>query len=160
MALMLLTSGMLLSSCTVPVDGLAGVTVDEKGNPIGVVRTCEHPLDGATLYWPDDPRGSDGQPAELGQWEFTGSTVTHSLAWPLGAASAADVKGKQTPQAMLPGRTFSLYGWTTDNSWSAANVDFTLTDLEGLPVGKILVLDSGTRLRVVSEPEFDALVCE
>jgi hypothetical protein len=61
---------------------------------------------------------------------------------------------------MPPERTFTLRGWTTDSSWSVVYVRFTLSDLEQLSVGKILVREPGAEPRVVSEPEFDALICD
>ncbi len=65
----LATLAMLLSSCTVPRDGFAGVTLDENGNALGVLRTCKHPLDGATL-WSDESGGSDNpHAAVVGRWE-------------------------------------------------------------------------------------------
>ncbi|MBM0229947.1 hypothetical protein [Micromonospora sp. ATA51] len=159
-AMALVTLAMLLSSCTVPTDGFAGVKLDEHGNALGVLRTCKHPLDGATL-WSDESRGSDNPHAVVvGRWEFSDSTVTQALTWPLGATSAAGVTAERPPEAMPPERTFTLRGWTTDSSWSVVYVRFTLSDLEHLSVGKILVREPGTEPRVVSEPEFDALICD
>jgi hypothetical protein len=47
-----------------------------------------------------------------------------------------------------------------DGEWAASAVHFTVDDLEGIVVGKILVSWPHTEPRAVSQSEFAALACE
>jgi hypothetical protein len=130
-----------LSGCTVAVAGVTGITVTEDGAPLGVMLVCHDHIDGATLY--DSGADSDydpdedepSEPDDLGTWSrrkpATGFTV-----WSLrtgGRGWSAD-----TPVAALdPHRTYSLYGWTHDNSWSTIDVTFTAAQLARLEPGQV-----------------------
>ena len=149
----------LLSSCTVPADGYAGVTVDSNGVVRALVQTCKHSVDGAILYWVDDPEGSDSRDAEIGSWRFSRSTVARPLSWPVDADRSEDVQPTVGVKTMARGRTYSLYGWTNDNSWSTDSVDFTLDDLKALLPGRVLVLYPGAQPREVSVEQFSDLAC-
>lgn len=59
----------------------------------------------------------------------------------------------------MPGRIYSLYGWTHDNSWSTVNVDFTLDDVTALKPGRVLVLEQGGEHREVSLRQLSAMAC-
>jgi hypothetical protein len=150
----------LLTSCTVPVDGYAGITVDSNGAAQALIQTCKHPVDGATIYWGDDPKGSDSRDAEIGEWKFSRSTVGQPITWTVGADRAEDVQATVPIKGMVPRRVYSLYGWTKDNSWSTVSVDFTLTDLKALKPRRVLVLDSESNPREVSAQQFSDLACD
>lgn len=149
----------LLSSCTVPVDGSAGVTVDSGGVVRALVETCTHSVDGATLYWGDDPQGSDSRDARIGRWKFSRSTAGRSLSWPVDAEHSEDVQATVSIKTMAPGRTYSLYGWTNDDSWSTDSVDFTLNDVRALRPGRVLIGYAGAQPRDVSLKQFSVHVC-
>jgi hypothetical protein len=149
----------LLSACTVEADGFAGVTVDSHGVITAVVQTCRHSVDGATLYWSDGPEGPDGRDTVMGEWAFSRSTAGQYVSWPLDAPHAEGVRATAPLKPLAEGRTYSLYGWTHDNSWSTANVEFTLENLRSLPAGHVLVLDAGEQSRELSLQEFSDLPC-
>jgi hypothetical protein len=155
-----LVSVFLLSSCTVESDGYAGVTVDSNGHVQALIQTCKHSMDGATIYWGEDPKGGDSPDAQIGQWEFTRSTVGQPVTWPVDADRALDVRATGPIKAMAPGRTYALYGGTKDNSWSAAHVSFTLNDLKALKPGQVLILYTGAPTRVVSLQQFSDVQCD
>lgn len=150
----------LLSSCTVPVDGYAGITVDSNGAAQALIQTCKHSVDGATIYWGDDPKGSDSRDAEIGNWKFSRSTVGRPITWTVGADLAEDVQATVPIKALVPRRIYSLYGWTKDNSWSTVSVDFTLKELKALKPGRVLVFDSESQPREVSAQQFSNLACD
>ncbi|MGN6612704.1 MAG: hypothetical protein ACTHLJ_13105 [Angustibacter sp.] len=157
---LLLPGVALLASCTAPVDGYTGVTVDPDGALHAVVQTCRHPLDGATLYWGDDPKGSDSDHALMGRWEFSGSTVGRPVSWSVNDEEGSGVRATAPRRPLAPGRTYSLYGWTHDGSWSTLSVGFTLKDLASLQPGRVLGLDAGDDPREVSLQQFSQLACD
>jgi hypothetical protein len=80
----------LTASCGVPDDGRLGIGRASDGSLRVYLRTCTHRVDGATLYWPDDPAG-DSAAEVFVDWTIAaaadGPTV---IDWPLlGAGGAA-----------------------------------------------------------------------
>jgi hypothetical protein len=119
----------LLAGCTVPVVGLAGIGVDNKGAPVGYLQVCQDHLDGATVY-------TDGKDDDQGSWKAS-PAVTGFARW-----SLTDPGEGWMPETALgqlkPGVNYILYGWTKDNSSSAAGVMFTKEDLVDLKPGQVL----------------------
>jgi hypothetical protein len=150
----------LLSSCGPPLDGYAGVTVDSNGQAQALIQTCKHSMDGATIYWSEDPKGGDSDHALIGEWEFSRSAVGRPITWPVDADRAEGVRASVPIKTLVPGRTYSLYGWTKDNSWSSGSVDFTLIDLKTLKPGQVLILYTGVQPRVVSIQRFSDVTCD
>ncbi|MFJ3504421.1 MULTISPECIES: hypothetical protein [unclassified Streptomyces] len=122
----------LLSGCTVPIAGVAGVTVGRDGTPVGVIAMCEEHVDGATLYADaEDPEAQK----DLGVWRH-GAPLTGLITWSL--ASPGDGWTVEKPFGRLaPGQVYRLYGWTEDDSWSTSGVSFTTKDLELLTPGQV-----------------------
>jgi hypothetical protein len=74
-------------------------------------------------------------------------------------------EARGTFREVMPGKTYHLYAWTHDNSWSAAAVRFTAEDLGRLRPGEVLTneYDAETDSSVVavqSEAEFFAEQCD
>ena len=119
----------VMSGCTVPPVAVTGISIGPDGQPIGVLQGCSQHIDGATVYQTDtDHLGSWGiKPAATGftTWSLlrggTGWTVTEPLV------------------AIKPDQTFTLYGWTKDNSSAAIPVDFTAADLVALRPAQVRV---------------------
>ncbi|WP_306327030.1 hypothetical protein [Streptomyces venezuelae] len=144
-----------LSGCVVPPAGLAGVTVAADGSPVGVIMMCHDHIDGATLY--PDHDDATGSPETEWLWDHD-SPVTGFTSWSL--ASPADGWTTETPLGRLvPGQEYALYGWTEDNSWSAAHVYFTTADLKALVPGQVRY-NNGDEVRIVSTDEFREKACE
>jgi hypothetical protein len=121
-----------LTGCTVPVAGVTGIAVSEDGRPLGVMLVCHDRIDGATLYDADhEGAGSDA----LGTWSRR-KPVTGFTTWSLetgGRGWTADVPAA----AFAAHHTYVLYGWTRNNSWSTAHVDFTAAQFAGLEPGQV-----------------------
>jgi hypothetical protein len=127
-ALVVAGSAVLLTAgCTVPESAVAGIGVDTQGNPVGYLKVCHEHIDGATVYIDDAHT--------FGSWESAPSATgfaTWSLATPSGTWKV------DAPLAKLkPRTTYNLYGWTNDNSSSAAAVSFTLEDLAVMKPGQV-----------------------
>jgi hypothetical protein len=134
--LAVLASAFVLTACGPPSAGTMGVTVDASGRPVGVLEVCEGHVDGVRLY--ETPVGDADQstPAQVvGDWVVSPAVTSSSrldLGRPTGAWRA------ETPLAALEqGRSYTLYGWTNDSSWSAGGVEFSREDLELLRPGQV-----------------------
>ncbi|MGW3386917.1 hypothetical protein [Streptomyces cinereoruber] len=125
-------AALLLSGCTVPVAGVAGVTVGKDGTPVGVIAMCKEHVDGATLY--ADAEGPEAQ-KDMGSWS-RGTPLTGLTTWPLSSPGAGWTAEKPLGR-LAPGQVYVMYGWTEDNSWSTSSVSFTTKDLESLTVGQV-----------------------
>lgn len=147
------------SGCTVPIDAVAGVSVTGDGHLLGVMMICGHRIDGATLYV--DGADTD-KTVTAGSWTSDRPLKAGLVTWPLDSPAA----GWTTTRALTPlsaRTTYTLYGWTKDDSWSASEVSFTLTDRDRLAPGKVLydnVSDDGDESAViVPVAQFKARAC-
>ncbi|WP_327312819.1 hypothetical protein [Streptomyces sp. NBC_01235] len=149
-----------LTGCTAPGAGITGITVTATGRPVGVLMICHKHIDGATLYADDDPNGP-----EVGDWRRT-RPATGLVTWPLATGGPGWTVDKPMPTALDRGRTYILYGWTDDDSWSAADVSFTLTDLAALQPGQVRYFAGDVKgadddgYRTGSLAEFRAAACD
>jgi hypothetical protein len=155
----------LLSSCTVPAAALAGIGVDAAGHLVGFVRVCDERIDGATLYYDGSSRGATVPASvEVGRWEAQ-PPVSATAQWSLNAPDSGWTSSKPLA-ALEPGREYTLYGWTKDNTVSASGVTFTLADVAALKPGQVLHWSgrSGGKPErdlneVSSRTDFDAKAC-
>lgn len=137
--LLILCAIAALSGCTVPVVGLAGVSVDQEGRPVGYLAVCEDHIDGATLYYDEPAAASDEhRSVDVGSWvadpEVTGTSIW-SLAEPRSGWRPTLALGR-----LEPGRSYTLSGWTHDNSSSTGSVTFTEAQLRGMTPGQVRYL--------------------
>ncbi|WP_330455754.1 hypothetical protein OIB37_02050 [Streptomyces sp. NBC_00820] len=147
------------SGCTVPVDAVSGISVTEDGRLLGVIAVCGHRIDGATLYV--DGRDPDDTPT-VGDWVADRPVTSGVATWTLDAPSP----GWSTRKSLAPlasGTTYTLYGWTKDNSWSAADVTFKGADRKRLTPGTVRydeISDNGDAIPVtVPMARFKAKAC-
>jgi hypothetical protein len=122
-----------LCGCTVPINGMTGMTVDQDGNLTAVFAWCgDSSPDGATLY---DPRGFDGTTVAVYRApHLAGHTASLRLDAPANGWVA------QKPMPVLdPTVRYVIYGWTSDNSTSTADVEFAVTDRDRLTPGTVLI---------------------
>lgn len=146
-----------LGGCTVPTVGLAGIGVDVNGAPVGYLQSCRNHLDGATLYASEDD--------DQGSWKSS-SAVTGFARWSL--TDPGEGWTTKTPLEQLqPGVKYHLYGWTSDNTWSANATTFTTEDLAGLKPGQVLywsrktdTVGTGDLMTISSEGEFRFNACD
>jgi hypothetical protein len=126
-----------LTACTVPPDGRVGIAVSEAGQPEAVLVSCKHQMNGASLYWYDDPNPTS---PVLAKWTLP-SGYTSPLQWSLVSPKPDEVTVVSGPAALMPGTVYSIYGWTGDHSYSAPGVQFTLEDIADLRPGEVLTWD-------------------
>lgn len=152
-----------VAGCTVPVNALAGVGVDGKGNLVGYLHVCHDRIDGATLYY--EGGSSSGSTVDVGSWEVK-TPIAGTATWSL--AKPASGWGTVVPLAPVTSNPeYTLYGWTKDNSWSAGSVSFTLSEVAHLQPGQVLYFSgrSGGRPErdlneVGSLGDFETHACE
>ncbi|GAA1557495.1 hypothetical protein [Kribbella lupini] len=124
----------VLTACGPPSGGAMGVTVDSLGRPIGVLEVCEGHIDGATLY--ETPTSeSDSSDRYRGEWSVA-PAVSSSGRFDL-RRGGGDWRAKTPLAALRPGTSYTLYGWTNDNSWSLGGVEFSPEDLATLQPGQV-----------------------
>ncbi|WP_369034125.1 hypothetical protein [Streptomyces adonidis] len=141
------------SGCTVPIDAVAGISVNADGDLLGVMMVCGHQIDGATLYVAD----SDSE-ADVGSWTAARPLKAGLATWPLDAP-AAGWTATTSLKPLTARTTYTLYGWTEDNSWSSTSVSFTLTDLDRLTPGTVRYEGEESAV-TVPVAEFKARACE
>lgn len=128
----------LLAGCTVEPVGKAGIGVDADGRLIGYIAVCDRHIDGATLYY-DDGSATDSQEVTAGV-RTSDQPVTALAGWSLAGHTSGWTT--TTPlKALEADRTYSLYGWTHDNSGSAVDVTLTPAQLEDLKPGEVYFID-------------------
>ncbi|MET7689063.1 hypothetical protein ABZT06_13995 [Streptomyces sp. NPDC005483] len=147
------------SGCTVPVDAVAGISVTRDGRLVGVMMVCGHKIDGATLY----VDGADvDKEVTVGSWTADRSLTSGPATWNFDGPAV----GWKTTRSLAPltaKTTYTLYGWTKDDSWSSSSVSFTLADRDRLTPGKVRYdsfSDDGDESAItVSMPEFKDKAC-
>lgn len=146
----------LASGCTVGRGAVAGMGVDSDGNPVGYLQVCHDHIDGATIYI-DDAH-------EFGSWESSPAATgfaTWSMTDPSGTWTATDPLDRLRPRT-----TYVMYGWTSDNSSSAASVEFTIEELASMKPGQVRYWVGTTAdlksdvYTVTSEDEFRRNACK
>ena len=121
------------SGCTVPVDAVAGISVTADGDLLGVMMVCGHQIDGATLY----VAGADAdKDVTVGSWSAASPLKAGLATWTLDAP-AAGWTATTSLKPLTAKTTYTLYGWTKDNSSSSSSVSFTLTDRDRLTPGTV-----------------------
>ncbi len=145
-----------LSGCTVPATGLAGIGTGADGSPVGFLEVCGGHIDGATVYQTDNDH--------LGSWSVKPAASGYT-SWSL--RSGGDGWTATEPFVPLhPHQTYSLYGWTNDNSSSADAVEFTSADLASIPHGQVRywsgsLKDNGDGIYIVGTvDQFKKLACQ
>ena len=163
----LTAAALVLAGCGVPLDGAVGVGRDTEGNLRVNLRTCSHPMDGATLYWPDDPNGADSNNEVFAEWTIGPQPDPLRADWPL--LGASDVGGVEAERRLdelpRPPKNMGIYAGTNNNSFSASGPYlFTAADLKRLRPGQVLVdnntgKESDPPVKIVSIDAFNTLDC-
>lgn len=148
------------SGCTVPDDAVAGIAVTADGHLLGVMMVCGHQIDGATLYVDNDDINKQ---VTAGSW-----TADHPLSQGLATWTLdSPARGWTATKSVAPltaKTTYTLYGWTRDNTSSASSVSFTLADRDRLTPGRVRydsISDNGNESAItVSTADFKAKACQ
>lgn len=148
------------SGCTVPIDAVAGISVTDDGQLLGVMMVCGHQIDGASLYV--DSADVDDE-VTVGSWDADRPLKDGLATWNLDSPSAGWTATRSL-QPLTAKTTYAFYGWTKDNSSSSSSVSFTLTDRDRLTPGTVRYEDGsgdGDESAVtVPLAEFKAKACE
>lgn len=166
-ALLLVIAGVLLGGCGVPEDGWVGVGRMSDGSFRVYLRTCTQPLNGATLYWPDDPNGANSNEEVFAEWILESAQRGPVRAdWPLLGQGEGEIAATRTLEKVPgPPKNMAVDAWTRDASASAGGPYlFTARDLDSLKRGQILIAndtrnENGPPNKTVSRAAFDALDC-
>jgi len=142
------------TGCTVPMNGITGVSVDQDGNLVIVLAWCGRQPDGVTLYhntYAEDPTPATYDPDASGPANppiddasylaprVAGETTSFRLVAP---GNGWRAEQQQIP-SLDPAITYRAYGWTRDNTFSTAHVEFQSGDADKLrrTPGTVLVND-------------------
>lgn len=132
----------LTAGCGVPDDGWIAVGRANDGSFRVYLRTCTHPVDGATLYWPDDPNGDNSNEEVFADWTIAATADgPTAIDWPLLGAAGGTVTAQRALRAVpQPPKNLALYAWTRDNTTSADGpFQVGASDLDRLKPGQLLV---------------------
>ncbi|WP_232838519.1 hypothetical protein [Streptomyces geranii] len=143
------------SGCGVPVDAVAGISVDAEGRLLGVIMVCGHHIDGASLYIPRDEPDKN---VTVGHWTAEHPLKPGLTTWPLNTPAAGWTATKY-PNSLTARTTYTLYGWTKDNSWSASSISFTTADRDRLTPDMVRYQDYESTV-TVPVAEFKTKACE
>lgn len=152
-----------LTSCGVPGGGVFGMLADGTA----VVQMCEGHIDGATLYLSDPhvPEGEEPHDEIFGKWVVDPAAAGFSQFSLKDGGNGWQLNGRLKPRD--PKKRYTIYGWTYDNSWSAAHLEFSLDELAKLKPGELVSLptdlpeeDVEVPNRVWTLTEFKAKACE
>ncbi|NEA61082.1 hypothetical protein G3I56_00400 [Streptomyces sp. SID12488] len=127
----------------------------DGGQLVGVIMVCGHHIDGATLYV--DGGDADSE-VTVGSWTAARPLKSGLATWTLDAP-AADWTATTSLKPLTAKTSYTLYGWTKDNSSSASSVDFTLTDRDGLTSGMVRY-EGAESVVTVPVAEFKTSACE
>ncbi|MDX3453269.1 hypothetical protein PV396_15120 [Streptomyces sp. ME02-8801-2C] len=122
---------------------------------VGVMMVCGHHIDGATLYV---DREDPDKEVTVGSWTAASPLEPGLTTWPLDAPATGWTATK--PLNSLTGETtYTLYGWTKDDSWSSSSMSFTLADRDRLTPGTVRY-EGAEAAVTVPVAEFKARACE
>jgi hypothetical protein len=149
---------LLTTGCTAEVTGLAGVSVDKRGNPIAVVVACTGKFDGAIL---EDVSNLDAINTAK-KWSFS---AAGAMQWNIVQSPTATNPKPQGTLALNPKVRYNLIASSKDQQTRSRDVTFMVTDLARLRPGQVRYFkenqSEGTaEYVVVDATEFESLACQ
>lgn len=131
MALAVAASAMLLSGCSPVPQGVSGLTVDEQGRLVGLVKTCDTQVVAVRLAQHVEGTGQDEVLVRGETSVEPRSTARVVLDEAFGGTSARDLLEEE--------EWYKLAFRTDDGSEVIEAVSFAESDIEGLQPGEVLV---------------------
>jgi hypothetical protein len=138
-----------LTGCSVPSNGVTGISVDEAGRLTVVLAWCGRAPDVVIVYHdrargeaagrPDDPTVTD---ATYDAPALPGQRASFLIDAPSGGWTAAPAQLVPDPAI-----TYTVFGATRDNSYSTRSVSFQADDAAKLTPGSVLVQGYDERTR-------------
>ncbi len=127
-----------LTSCGVPGGGVFGML----GDGTAVVQMCEGHIDGATLYLPDPnpPELSEPNDEIIGRWTADPAVSGFSQFDLAKGGNGWQLNGRLKRRD--PAKRYTIYGWTSDNTWSAGHLSFSRQELAKLKRGELVSLST------------------
>jgi len=124
-------------------------------------------MDGAWLYWADDPRSSGSANEVFDEWSIGPQEYPLQADWPLLGASSTNGIEAVHPLGDIPTppKNMAIYAGTRQNTYSASGpYQFTAADLKKLKPNQVLVpndtgRESDPPVKVVSVAAFNAIDC-
>jgi hypothetical protein len=149
---------LLITGCTAEVTGLAGVSVDERGNPIAVAVACAGKFDSATL---EDVSNFDTITL-VREWSFS---ANKAMRWNIVESPTATHPKPGGTLVLKPEVLYDLKAFNTEAQTTSGSVTFTAADVARLRPGQVGYLkenlSGGTaKYVVVNESTFESLVCK
>lgn len=150
---------LLTTGCTAEITGLAGVSVDERGNPIAVIVACKGTYDTANLE--DLSNVSATRLNIVKEWSFSAArTVRWNI---LESPTATHPKPAGTIE-LNPKVPYDLSAFSRDEQTTSVGVTFTAADLARLRPGQVSYFkeneSAGTGTYVVTDAtKFESLAC-
>ncbi|MEU7695305.1 hypothetical protein OHB01_22065 [Microbispora hainanensis] len=141
------------TGCTVPINGITGVGLDRDGNLVIVLAWCGRQPDGVTVYHrtysedstPEtyDPDASGPANPAIDDASYRAPRVAGETASFRIDAPGNGWRADQGIPSFDPDVTYRAYGWTRDNTFSTAHVEFQISDAGKLRrnPGTVLVND-------------------
>lgn len=123
-----------LTGCSPGMSGAIGLTVDDSGRTIVVLRDCKGDIDELELFLLGLPTTA---PASLQVTWSNPKSPKGIVQFPL-VEGAAKWKPKSPVPDLDPARFYELRGWKKNRSSKAIGITFTATELKDLAPGQIL----------------------
>ena len=130
-----------LTGCTVPTNGITGVSVDDAGNLVVVLAWCGRQPDEVIIYHDRvNTTPVEDVPADLAS-PISSSIVDAAYAAPRLATGTASFRpdapdkgwsARLMPSAFDPSVTYTAYGATNDNTYSTSPITFQMGDADAL----------------------------
>ena len=151
---------LLTTACSAEVVGLAGVSVDERGDPIAVVVACKGTYDAAHL---EDVSNLDATTLNIVRdWSFS---AVRMMRWNIVESPAATHAKPGGTLVVKPGVPYQLTTFSKADQTTSGSVTFTAADLAGLRPGQVRYFNKnesgGTGDHVVVDAtKFESLACD
>lgn len=143
---------MPLVACSVPVNGLTGVSVDAGGNLTVVLAWCGPTQPDSVTVYHEDERGEVTDAVYVAP-RLTGQVASFRLDDP--GSSGWQLEGAPI---LREETAYHAYGGTKDNSFATGSVRFRLGATEQLRPGQVLLQGQEEGDSVVSQAEFEGQV--
>jgi len=152
----LVAAAMMLSGCTPNIDGITGITRDDRGQLIGLWQGCKERQTAAALTQDAFTAGA----VHVGQWVPRSPSLANSFSLQPAPAPKGWSTWQPGPLTFAPGHVYSLGAWVELNETNAMAVEFTAEDLATLVPGRVLVDSREAEERLLTRDQFDNAGCK
>ena len=155
---LLLVAGVMasvLSACTVPINGLTGVSVDADGHLMLVLAWCGPAQPDGVMVYDDRLNQGEGAADTVDDANYvaprgSGQQTSFRLDSPDGTGWRLEGNAN-----LHEGIAYTAFGGTADNRYATSHVRFRLGDAKRLRPGVVLVQDLNDVDELISQDEFE-----